>query len=238
MAPAEELPSQRFDVVIVSGSASGVGAAIGAARLGVNVALIEDTPVLGGMLSNGIANTDTYSVEALSGIYREFTDKVREYYLPIVASDPLFKLHIRRYLPPALEHTRASIAKGELTTSGVMDPDEGGRWEPHVADLILKRMIAQYGNVKVFYKRHATQIIQEGNRVAGVVTYAGSRPNAYAPSQPGCGIIFYGDVIIDATHEGDLAAWAGAPHRVGREPRSLYPRQRRVRVRSVERPRR
>jgi len=28
------------------------------------------------------------------------------------------------------------------------------------------------------------------------------------------------EVIIDATHEGDLAVWAGAPYRVGREPRS------------------
>ena len=56
--------------------------------------------------------------------------------------------------------------------------------------------------------------------VTGAVTYASSQPNAYAPAQPSTGIIFYGDVIIDATHEGDLAVWAGAPYRVGREPRS------------------
>jgi FAD-dependent oxidoreductase family protein/S-layer family protein len=216
----EELPSQRFDVVIVSGSASGVGAAIGAARLGVSVALIEDSPVLGGMLSNGIGNADTYSVEATSGLFREFTDKVLEYYRPIMGTDPLFKFHNYRYLPPALEHTRAAYAKGGLTTSGVMDPDEGGRWEPHVADLIFKRMVAQYSNIKVFYRRFATQIIKEGNRVTGVVTYATSQPNAYSPAQPGTGIVFYGDVIIDATHEGDLAAWAGALYRCGREPRS------------------
>jgi hypothetical protein len=26
--------------------------------------------------------------------------------------------------------------------------------------------------------------------------------------------------VIDATAEGDIAAWAGAPYRIGREPRS------------------
>ena len=51
-------PSERFDVVIIGGSSAGVGAAIGAGRLGVKVALIEDTPVLGGMLANGISNID------------------------------------------------------------------------------------------------------------------------------------------------------------------------------------
>jgi hypothetical protein len=45
-----------------------------------------------------------------------------------------------------------------------MDPDEGGRWEPHVADLIFKLMVGQYGNVKIFYRRFASQIIKEGNR--------------------------------------------------------------------------
>lgn len=43
-------PVESFDVVIVSGSSGGIGAAIGAARLGASVALIEDSPVLGGML--------------------------------------------------------------------------------------------------------------------------------------------------------------------------------------------
>src|ERR1035437_2412972 len=223
VAPQEEnLPGQKFDVVIVSGSSSGVGAALGAARLGVSVALIEDTPVLGGMLANGIGNVDSYSVEATSGAYREFTGRVKEYYRPIMTTDPLFKQHIPRYLPPALAYTRTNLVhhSGPLTTSGVMDPDEGGRWEMKVADKIFKEMVAAYPNIKVFYQRHATSVIKEGNRVVGVETYAGTRSYAYAPSAPGTRIIFYGDVVIDATHEGDIAAWAGVLYRVGREARS------------------
>jgi hypothetical protein len=139
-----------------------------------------------------------------------------------MASDPLFRQHIRRYLPAALIQTRTNLVSypGILTTSGVMDPDEGGRWEMKVADKIFKEMVAAFPNIKVFFKRHATRVLKEGNRVIGVETYGATKPYAYAPSEPGTGLVFYGDVIIDATHEGDIAAWAGVPYRVGREARS------------------
>lgn len=86
-APATE----RFDVVIVGGSSGGIGAALGAARLGVNVALIEDTPVLGGMLANGISNIDSYSYASLSGVFEEFRQAVKKHYEPLVGIDPFFK---------------------------------------------------------------------------------------------------------------------------------------------------
>ena len=60
---------EAYDVVVIGGSSGGIGAAVGAARLGVKVALVEDTPVLGGMLANGISNIDCYSNEALSGVF-------------------------------------------------------------------------------------------------------------------------------------------------------------------------
>jgi len=219
-AQEAELPSHTFDVVIVSGSSSGVGAALGAARLGVTVALIEPDPVPGGMLANGIGNVDEYSVQALSGVYREFTDRVRNYYRPIMATDPVFKEHWTYTLPPALLPPGAKIEKRFSDPEGVMDPDQGGRWEMHVADQIFKQMLAEQSNIKVFYKRHATRVIKEGNRVIGVETCASTQPNAYAPCEPGTDITFYGSVIVDATPEGDIAAWAGVPYLVGREARS------------------
>jgi alkyl hydroperoxide reductase subunit AhpF len=180
------VPKETFDVVIVGGSCSGVAAAIGAARLGVRVALIEDTPVLGGMLSNGIGNTDSMSVEAMSGVFREFTDAVKSRYAPIMQSDPLFKSHYRRYLPPALAGTRAGLSDRQYyTTSGVMDPDEGGRWEPHVADEIFKQMVARYPNIKVYYKRHAEQVLKDNEKVIGVVTYENTNADAYASAKTG-----------------------------------------------------
>jgi hypothetical protein len=216
------LPSEKYDVVIISGSSSGIGAALGAARLGVKVVLVEDTPVLGGMLSNGIGNTDSMSVQAMSGVFRDFTDQVKAYYAPIMQRDELFKVHYRRSLPPELEKLRAPIEtrKNGITTSGVMDPDEGGRWEPHVADKILKEMASHYPNLKIYYTRHAERVIVRDQKVTGVVTYENTLPNAYASAKPGTGLILYGEAIVDATHEGDIATWAGVPYRIGREPRT------------------
>jgi hypothetical protein len=172
------------------------------------------------MLANGIGNIDECSVQALSGVYREFTDLVRDYYRPIMASDPLFKEHWTYTLPSALLAPGAKIEKRFSNTEGVMDPDQGGRWEMHVGDQIFKRMVDEQPNIKVFYKRHATRVIKEGTRVTGVDTCGSAEPNAYAPCKSGTELTFYGSVIVDATPEGDIAAWAGVPYRVGREARS------------------
>lgn len=189
---------ETYDVVVVSGSSGGFGAALAAGRMGARVALIEDTPVLGGMLSNGISNIDCYSYESLSGIFEEFRFRVRDHYRPVMETDPVFQ-------------TAAAMPRhmdGRATQSN--HPRDGGRWEPHAADRILKDMMAAVPKVEVFYDTWATDVALRGNRITGVVT----------ENKRGEKRTFHGKVIIDATHEADVAAWAGVPYRVGREPRS------------------
>jgi hypothetical protein len=198
LLPAQTPPEQTFDLVVVSGSSGGFGAALAAGRMGLKVALVEDTPVLGGMLANGISNIDTYSYESLSGIFDEFRLRVREHYRPKFNTDPVFRSASAQ--PPPRDY------RGRQSNS----PLEGGRWEPHVADRIFKQMIAGAPSVHVFYRTWATGVVMRGNRILGVTTEdaSGQRRRLLAP------------VVIDATHEADIAAWAGAPYRVGREPRS------------------
>jgi len=194
---AESAPD-KFDVVVVSGSSGGFSAALAAGRMGAKIALIEDTPVLGGMLANGISNSDTFSYESLSGIFEEFRLKVKEYYSPIMSKNPIFQA----------PDWPVNHIDGRSQQSA--HPKNGGTWEPHVADEILKKMIAAVPNVRVLYNTYATNVVMQGNRIVGVVTR----------DKKGQEKTFYGDVIIDATHEGDIAAWAGVPYRVGREARS------------------
>ena len=192
------LAAEEFDVVVVGGSSGGIGAALGAARLDVRVALVEDTPVLGGMLANGISNIDCYSYESLSGVFEEFRHAVRLHYAKLADTDPFFKPAKR--VPSHLDG-RSFQAN---------EPQQGGRWEPHTADAIWKTMAARLPKLKVYYRRFPTEVLKQGNRVVGVVTDtdAGERLVLRAP------------VIIDATHEADIAAWAGVPYHVGREARS------------------
>jgi len=91
LAAGQNGAGETYDVVVVSGSSGGFGAALAAGRMGMRVALIEDTPVLGGMLSNGISNIDTYSFESLSGIFEEFRSRVKEHYRTLMATDPIFR---------------------------------------------------------------------------------------------------------------------------------------------------
>jgi hypothetical protein len=195
---AAEPRHENYDVVVVGGSSGGIGAAIGAARLGVSVALIEDTPVLGGMLANGISNIDSYSYESQCGLFEEFREAVRKHYEPLFQTDPFFKLAVG--MRPHMDGR--SFAAHE--------PHRGGRWEPHVADRILKALAARHANLKVFYRRFATRTLMQGRRVVGVAT----------DTDAGDPIEFHARAVVDATHEADVAAWAGAAFRTGREPRS------------------
>lgn len=193
---AGDTAAEEFDIVVVSGSSGGFGAALAAGRLGARVALIEDTPVLGGMLSNGVSNIDTYSYESLSGIFEEFRERVKAYYRPVFETDPVF----RNPKPHPQDHVgRQSNA-----------PWEGGRWEPHVAAQIFREMLASVPNVEVYYNTWATGVLMQGNRITGVLT----------EDRSGTRRRFLARVVIDATHEADVAAWAGVPYRVGREARS------------------
>jgi hypothetical protein len=199
---------ERYDVVVVGGSAAGVGAALAAGRMGARVALLEDTAVLGGMLANGVSNIDAFSLESLSGIFEEFRLAVKAHYASKVESDPLF----------ALARPRSQHVDGRSHQSN--HPRDGGRWEPYVADEILKEMVAATPSLDVFYDRYPVDVIKISRRVVGVVTEASIGKHAYAPAAEGSRLVFLGSVVIDATHEGDVAAWAGAPYRVGREARS------------------
>lgn len=190
--------SRAFDVVVVSGSSGGFGAALAAGRLGVHVALLEDTPVLGGMLSNGISNIDSFSYESLSGIFEEFRLRVKVYYARNDPADPIFR---------EKSHPATSLdGKSQQSNS----PQEGGRWEPHVASQIFHDMMAACPNVEVFYNQTPIDVVMNGSRILGVTTRG----------KDGRDTSFLGKVVIDATHEGDIAAWAGVPYSIGREARS------------------
>ncbi len=197
LAGADE--ERSYDVVILSNSSGGVGAAIGAGRLGVKVALVEATPVLGGMLANGISNIDSYSYESLSGVFEEFRHAVLEHYQPLLATDPTYAP--RKSGMPNHIDGRSFAAHAPL---------DGGVWEPSVADLLFKKMVAKLPNVEVFHRRFPTKALMENRKLVGVVT----------EMEDGQPITFRAKVFIDATHEADVAAWAGAAYRVGREARS------------------
>jgi len=78
--PAEIPASQEYDLVVIGGGYSGMGAAISAARQGLKVALLQNRPVLGG---NGSSEIQVWAMGGtrrglfphLGEIVEEFTDR-------------------------------------------------------------------------------------------------------------------------------------------------------------------
>ena len=94
----------------------------------------------------------------------------------------------------------------------------GYRFEPRVAEMIFERMLAEHkGRITVrkrrqFDARKENVVLEDGAiREITVVNRDTSKRERYA-----------GKVFIDATYEGDLAAAAGAPFRIGREAHEQY----------------
>ncbi|MCL5005096.1 MAG: FAD-dependent oxidoreductase [Acidobacteria bacterium] len=74
---AEQGPS---DVIVYGGTASGVAAAVAAARQGARVTLLEPGTHLGGMVSGGLGHTDHGNIKTIGGISLEFFQRVGRHY--------------------------------------------------------------------------------------------------------------------------------------------------------------
>src|ERR687898_555518 len=68
------------EVVVYGGTASGVIAAVAAAREDRTVILLEPGKHAGGMVSGGLGATDVGNRGAIGGYSREFFERVRKHY--------------------------------------------------------------------------------------------------------------------------------------------------------------
>ena len=76
LAMASCVGSERVDVLIAGGGASGTAAGIQAARMGVKVMVIEETPWIGGMLTSAGVSCVDGNNRLRSGIFGEFADSL------------------------------------------------------------------------------------------------------------------------------------------------------------------
>src|SRR5690242_19182038 len=81
----------RYDVVVVGATPAGIAAAIAAGRAHLSVALVEETPVPGGLLSSGVSRADDAVVQSVSGVFEDFRQRVAKYYLTNLPDDPVIR---------------------------------------------------------------------------------------------------------------------------------------------------
>jgi hypothetical protein len=186
-----------YDVVVVGGTPAGVAAAIAAARADKTVIIIEQAPVLGGVLSSGVLRLDDKYVESNSGVMEEFRQRVKAYHRNEMGDDPLVQAHTKH------------------DPRRVWNIAEGRAWEPHTAARIYAEMVAEHPMIATRFNEVAVDVQMKDDRVTGVVTRQRDNKGALGEEYR-----YTGKVIVDATYEADLAEYADIPYRIGREARS------------------
>ena len=181
------------DVLVVGGNPGGCAAAIAAARAGRRVLLLEPTKTLGGINANGVFGFDTAAPQALSGIAEEIGAAVRAHYRRIGRDDPLFARRSDQV------------------------------WESHVLAEVWHRAVADTPGITLLCGGVPVAVVAAGGRihevrwrtavdVMGNIDAGGGDDDVDGVARAG--------IVVDASYEGDVTAWAGAPCRIGREARS------------------
>ncbi len=78
--PGSAATARQFDVVVYGATASGVIAAVAAARQGMHVALVGVDQHLGGMVTGGLSSSDKGKDYIIGGMSREFFERVGRHY--------------------------------------------------------------------------------------------------------------------------------------------------------------
>jgi hypothetical protein len=143
-APPGRAAEHKADVVVYGGTASGVIAAVAAARAGKKVLLLEPGKQIGGMVTGGLGATDFGNRAAIGGYAREFFDRVHAYYVK--------------------RHGAAS--------QQVKDCSGGFHFEPHVATAGFQAMLKE-AKVPVLFEKRLDSLIKEGQRIVALKTTKG-----------------------------------------------------------------
>ena len=114
---SQTLCAQDYDLVIVGGTPGGIMTAIEAARMGKTSVVLERTAYIGGLPANGLGATDIATRGATTGLFSEFTQRIKAYY---------------------------SKTYGK-TSQQVKDCSDGFHFEPSVAEKVFQEMIAAEG---------------------------------------------------------------------------------------------
>lgn len=179
--PAREVPIfHETDVVVVGGGPAGFAAAVAAARTGVKVALVERYGSLGGLFTNGmVLILLATSRREASGEWTLVTRGICEEFM-----------------------NRAAALGADVSTKR---PSSRQHWQPTIdpegAKYLMDKMVAESG-VEMFFHSWGVDVIQDGNRVLGVVFESKQGRQAILAKQ-----------VVDCTGDGDMFFAAGADYR-------------------------
>lgn len=144
---------EKVDVLVFGGTPCGIGAAIGAAREGKSVVLVEPTGHLGGMVTSGLCHTDFRTYEGITGFYLTFTRAVEDYYR-------------ETYGPDSLQ---------------VKQCWRGLQAEPRVNELIFERMLASHARIQIIKNARLGTVTLDENRIVELGIVMSGKARTWEP---------------------------------------------------------
>jgi hypothetical protein len=194
---------KEADVVVVGGGPAGFAAAVAAGRNGADTVLLERYGHLGGMATGGLVMvimpmSDGTNEQQIGGLCQEVINRLDEDGAVIHprkedlgSSDPALVKYWKRYA--------FSVVEGKIRMSATVDPE--------ALKCVLNDIVTEAG-VTLLLHSWGSQALVDVNSVKGVVFESKSGRQA-----------ILGKVVIDATGDGDVFAFAGAPFDVAMNPK-------------------
>ncbi len=127
---AKESPT-KTDVLIYGATPAGIAAALNAARDGQSVVMITQYQQIGGLVTNGLSNTDFHTFEGLTGTFGQFSNRVHEYYVQKLGE----------------EH------------EDVKNALRGTRGEPHINRKIFHEMLSEEKSISILTQTRLVKVL-------------------------------------------------------------------------------
>jgi hypothetical protein len=185
---------RKAEVLVVGGGPAGVSAAVAAARQGADTILVERYGCLGGMATGGLVIliphlSDGSERLVIAGQQKEWLDRLerlggvlRPPSHAIGSSDPRLVDKWGSY--------RFFVVEGRIRLSAYVDPE--------LLKCVLNDMVMEAG-VELCLHSWGCRAVMDGRRIRGIVFESKEGRQA-----------ILGNVVIDATGDGDIFASAGA----------------------------
>ena len=183
--------TKRTQVLVVGGGPAGIGAALGAARAGVETLLVEHYGFLGGTATAGLVGPFMTSFsgdgerQVIGGIFEELVRRCEA-------------------LGGAIH---AENVEGGTPEAGFryFGHEHATPFDPEVLKQVADAMVIEAG-VELMLHTTFIEPLMEGNRVRGAIVHSKSGLQAIVS-----------DVVVDCSADADVAQRAGAPTIKGRE---------------------
>ena len=196
------------DLLVYGATPGGIACAVRSAREGLRVLLVTHSHHPGGFITSGAGGWETPCDLPRSPIYAEVRRNISEYYRQTYGDGS----------PQHLASMPQADSRRHIDRAKV---------EPRVAEMVFDEIIKSEPNITLWYGWYPASVKRAGVTLSSVILHR-------MEGNGRCEIS--ASTFVDASYEGDLAAVAGVPYRVGREARTEYAEPHAGRVFTQHRP--